>query len=76
MLVILIDGEYEIKVIGREFGNYEICIYADDENLNGTDNEVHSYILKYSVKSASEIELYGTFDGKGQRPRAENRFFL
>ena len=80
-----IEGEYELKVIGTEEDDYTLGIYATDRENNESGKEflepisispevVHSYVLNYSREVGSEIEVFGGFDGKGQRPRDVNKF--
>jgi len=78
------EGEYELKVIGTGVGDYALEIIASDreggfsykgiEQIPISPGIIHTYILNYSRKAGSEIEVCGVFDGKGQRPRDVNKF--
>jgi hypothetical protein len=78
------EGEYELKVIGTDVGNYDLEIrawdreggrsYKDIEQIPIITNTVHTYILNYSRAAGSKLEVIGGFDGKGQRPKDVNKF--
>lgn len=80
-----LQSDYELKVIGTEEGNYTLEIYAHDRENNQSAKEflepipissgmVHTYTLNYSREAGSKLEVSGSFDGKGQRPRDVNKF--
>ncbi len=77
-------GEYQLQVIGTGTGTYDLEIRAYDpklnpsikyfENLAIAPGVVHSYGFFFAKTVGAELEVFGGFDGGGQRPREVRKF--
>ena len=77
-------GDYQLQVIGTGTGAYDLDIQAVDPENNPTSGrfknipvnlaEIHKYNFYFAKTVGSEIQIYGGFDGGGQRPRDMNKF--
>ena len=78
-----LDGEYTITVIGTGSGTYQATLDGVDVNINTSTVDlkstpidtgvVHTYKLTYTKAAGSKLQINGSFDGGGQRPRDVNK---
>jgi hypothetical protein len=77
-------GDYQLQVTGTGAGTYTLDIQAYDPDLNAStelfedmpisSGQVHVYGFYFAKTVGAEIEVTGSFDGGGQRPRDVNKF--
>jgi hypothetical protein len=78
-----ITGEYTLEVIGTGEGKYALEIDTRDIEFNPSNilvtdvpistGIVHSYMLNYDKTVGAKIEIFGSYDVGGQRPRDVNK---
>jgi hypothetical protein len=80
-----LTGDYELRVTGTDIGTYDLTIAAYDVEQNPSgkkkfDNipiipgQIYSYGFSFAKTVGSELEVFGGFDGRGQRPVDVNKF--